>query len=84
MHQKAFGVNSVYAAVVTTNLDNRSFRLNFEITILDYAPRFIEDVATMLTEDVARSHRAATDEYTDKSFFFKLAVRSACLLAPIL
>ena len=36
MHQKVFLIDSSCAAVGTANLDNRSFRLNFEITILNY------------------------------------------------
>ena len=74
MHQKAFLIDSSYAAVGTTNLDNRSFRLNFEITIINYDPAFIKQVEDMLTADFDRSRPVAVEDYTDKSFFFKLAV----------
>ena len=84
MHQKVFLVDSSYAAIGTANLDNRSFRLNFEITILNYAPQFIKEVEDMLSADFSRSRPAVMEDYTDKSFFFKLAVRSARLLAPVL
>ena len=84
MHQKVFLIDSSYAAVGTANLDNRSFRLNFEITILNYDPGFIKQVEDMLSEDFSRSRPVAMEDYTQKSFFFKLAVRAARLLAPIL
>ncbi len=84
MHQKVFLIDSSYAAVGTANLDNRSFRLNFEITILNYDPQFIKEVEDMLSADFSRSRPVAMEDYTSKSFFFKLAVRSARLLAPIL
>ena len=84
MHQKVFLIDSSYAAVGTANLDNRSFRLNFEITILNYDPQFIKEVEDMLSADFCRSRPVAMEDYTSKSFFFKLAVRSARLLAPIL
>jgi len=84
MHQKVFLIDSSYAAVGTANLDNRSFRLNFEITILNYDSGFIKQVADMLSDDFSRSRPVAMQDYTRKSFFFKLAVRSARLLAPIL
>jgi cardiolipin synthase len=84
MHQKVFLIDSSYAAVGTANLDNRSFRLNFEITILNYDPQFIDQVEDMLSADFSRSRPAAMEDYTHKSFFFKLAVRSARLLSPIL
>ena len=84
MHQKVFLIDSSYAAVGTANLDNRSFLLNFEITILNYDPQFIKEVEDMMAADFSRSRPAAMEDHTDKSFFFKLAVRSARLLAPVL
>jgi cardiolipin synthase len=84
MHQKVFLVDSSYAAVGTANLDNRSFRLNFEISILNYDSGFIKQIEDMLSDDFLRSHPVTMQDYTQKSFFFKLAVRSARLLAPIL
>ena len=84
MHQKVFLVDSSCAAVGTANLDNRSFRLNFEITLLNYDPGFVSEVETMLTNDFSRSRSVTLEEYSERSFFFKLAARSARLLAPIL
>jgi cardiolipin synthase len=84
MHQKVFLVDSSCAAVGTANLDNRSFRLNFEITLLNYDPGFVTEVETMLTNDFSRCRSVALEEYSEQSFFFKLAARSARLLAPIL
>jgi cardiolipin synthase len=84
MHQKVFLVDSVCAAVGTANLDNRSFRLNFEITLLNYDPAFVKAVDAMLTDDFSGSRPVSMEEYNQRSFFFKLAARSARLLAPIL
>jgi cardiolipin synthase len=84
MHQKVFLIDSSFAAVGTANLDNRSFRLNFEITLLNYDPAFVKEVETMLTHDFSRSRPATMEEYSERPFYFKLAVRSARLLAPIL
>jgi len=84
MHQKVFLIDSRCAAVGTANLDNRSFRLNFEITLLNYDSLFIKEVETMLSNDFDRSQPATMDDYTHRPFLFKLAVRSARLLAPIL
>ena len=84
MHQKVFLVDSSCAAVGTANLDNRSFRLNFEITLLNYDPGFIKDAEAMLENDFSNCAEVTMAEYSERSFFFKLAVRSARLLAPIL
>jgi cardiolipin synthase len=84
MHQKVFVVDSAYAAVGTANLDNRSFRLNFEITLIDFDPEFVKNVADMLGADFSRSRPVELTDYTRKSPLFKFAVRTAKLLAPIL
>jgi cardiolipin synthase len=79
-----FLIDSSCAAVGTANLDNRSFRLNFEITLLNYDPSFILQVGMMLDDDFAHSRAVELEEYTKRSFFFKLAVRFARLFAPVL
>ncbi|MGD2029388.1 MAG: cardiolipin synthase [Desulfobacterales bacterium] len=84
MHQKVFIVDSTCAAIGTSNLDNRSFRLNFELTLLNFDSSFIKKVEDMLREDFSCSRPVELTDYTRRSFFFKLAVRSARLLSPIL
>ncbi len=84
MHQKVFLVDSTCAAVGTANLDNRSFRLNFELTFLNYDRAFIDQIDDMLQNDFARSRTATLEDYTETPFYFRLAVRFASLLSPIL
>jgi cardiolipin synthase A/B len=84
LHQKVFLVDQQCAAVGTANLDNRSFRLNFELTLLNYDAAFVQAVEKMLDEDFDRSRLVKLEEYTERHFLFRLAVRSARLLAPIL
>ncbi|SFR82616.1 cardiolipin synthase [Marinobacter daqiaonensis] len=84
MHQKVVLVDQRYAAVGTANLDNRSMRLNFEITALSTAPRFVAEVETMLEEDLALSRALERTDYEGRSALFRLACRSARLMAPLL
>jgi cardiolipin synthase len=84
MHQKVLLVDACLAGVGTANLDNRSLRLNFELTLLNYDAGFIDEVEAMLLEDLAHSREVRLGEYTDRSFFFRLAVRFSRLLSPIL
>lgn len=84
MHQKVFLVDACLAGIGTSNLDNRSFRLNFELTLLNYDTGFIQEVETMLRKDLSHSREVRLEEYTDRSFFFRLAVRFSRLLSPIL
>ena len=83
MHQKVVLVDHDYCSIGTANFDNRSFRLNFEITMGFYDRDFANQVAAMLENDFANSKPAAAQELIDAGFFFRLRVRIARLLAPV-
>lgn len=84
MHQKVVLVDDRYAAIGTANLDNRSMRLNFEITAINTSPGFIMDIETMLTNDFRHSRRMTEHDYQDRSLPFRLGCRAVRLLAPLL
>ena len=83
MHQKAFLIDNQIAAVGTGNLDNRSLRLNFEITAVMTAQEHVYEVAGMFVEDFDKAREVNRDEFLEKSLPFKLAAKLARLLAPI-
>lgn len=84
MHQKVLLVDDAMAAVGTANLDNRSMRLNFEVTAVVLDPLFVESVEAMLREDFARCRRAGETEYLSRPLWFRLVVRLARLASPVL
>jgi len=83
LHQKVILVDDEFAAVGTANLDNRSFRLNFEITIAAADARFAAEVRAMLEEDFAACRLVKSEDLTGRSFWFRLAVSVSRLMAPI-
>jgi cardiolipin synthase len=83
LHQKVMLTDSRLAAVGTANLDNRSFRLNFEITGFATDPKFVAEVEEMLVADFSRSKSVTVEEFTGKPFAFRAACRAARLLAPL-
>ena len=83
MHQKVMLIDRRLAAVGTANLDNRSFRLNFEITAFSADRKFVDEVEAMLTTDFSRSSEATVEDFTRKPFLFRAACRAARLFAPI-
>ena len=83
MHQKAFLIDNQTAAIGTGNLDNRSLRLNFEITAILTAQEHVYEVAGMFAEDFDRAREVDRDEFMEKPLYFKLAAKLARLLAPI-
>lgn len=84
LHQKVLLVDDGFASVGTKNFDNRSFRLNFEITLAVADRRFASQVAEMLEGDFARSVEVGRDDYESRSLTFKVGAQAARLLAPIL
>ncbi len=83
MHQKVMLIDDDYCTVGTANFDNRSFRLNFEITMLFDDAEFSGRVRRMLEEDFANSKRVTAQQLNDKGFWFRFGVRAARLMAPI-
>ena len=83
MHQKVFLVDDRVAAVGTVNLDNRSFRLNFEVTSLVYDNEFAGQVEQMFLADFDRSRQMLLSELKSKPKWFMAAARAAYLTAPI-
>ncbi len=84
LHAKAFLVDDLLAGVGTVNLDNRSFRLNFEVTALVLDAGFAAQVEAMFVADLARSRRMTLTEVPARPFWFRAASRAAHLAAPVL
>jgi cardiolipin synthase len=84
MHQKVLLMDDRVAGVGTANFDNRSFRLNFEITLLVHDHDFARQVEAMLAQDMARSRQVELADFDAKPLWFPLAMGCARLLAPVL
>ena len=83
LHEKVMLIDDEAATVGTANFDNRSFRLNFEITAVVEDPAFIEDVERMFYRDFTDSKLEAPDILNQKPFGFRVASKLARLSAPI-
>jgi cardiolipin synthase len=83
LHQKTALIDDAAAAVGTANMDNRSFRLNFEITVFVGDTAFARQVEEMFEADFASSRQVTAAELSERSFFFKMAVKFARLFDPI-
>jgi cardiolipin synthase len=84
LHQKIILVDDDVAGVGTVNLDNRSLRLNFEITAFVADVGFVRQVDGMLRQDFNKSRKVSVDDYRLRSALFKAGVKAARLLSPIL
>ncbi|UWS01775.1 cardiolipin synthase [Phaeobacter inhibens] len=83
LHQKVFVVDDSIAAVGTMNLDNRSFRLNFESMAMCFDSEAADQVADMLEQDMA-SARLLTTDLEAQPLSIRFGAPVARLLAPVL
>lgn len=84
MHQKIVLIDDQLAAVGSANLDNRSFRLNFELTLVMFDALFAKQVEVMLEQDFSQSVSISIDEYQQAPAWKKFAMHVAKLFSPIL
>lgn len=68
----------------SANLDNRSLRLNFEVSLLTFDEGFNAQVATMLEDDFSRSRRLVNADQRNLHRLQQLGMRVARLISPIL
>ena len=84
MHQKVILVDDHLATVGSANFDNRSFRLNFEVTLVAIGDSVVRQVEDMLRSDLERCREVTEDELQQQSAGFVIAARLARLTAPLL
>ena len=72
LHQKVMLIDDRMATIGTANFDNRSFRLNFEITAaIAGNPGFTEDVEAMLENDFAHAREVPPNELESRPWWFR-------------
>jgi cardiolipin synthase len=84
LHEKVMLVDEDVSTIGTANFDNRSFRLNFEVTSLIVDPAFGRQMETMFEQDFAHAELIDPDEFERKPFWWRLAVSLSRLAAPVL
>lgn len=83
MHQKVTLIDDEYCTVGTANFDNRSFRLNFEITMGIADRDLASKVRAMLEADFGNAERITAADLNARSFAFRFAARAARLTSPV-
>ena len=84
LHQKVVLIDNVAAAIGSANLDNRSFRLNFEIMVLTIDQAFASEVEAMLQRDFEQAWEVDRGEYRNASALRQIVMHVARLFSPIL
>ncbi|MBB3225978.1 cardiolipin synthase [Luteibacter sp. Sphag1AF] len=84
IHQKVMLIDDDTSVVGSMNLDNRSFRLNFEIAALNIDEAFAGEVASMLEEDLANADEIHPDEFRRLPYLRRVAMHVARMFDPVL
>jgi len=84
LHEKVMLVDDDVSTVGTANFDNRSFRLNFEVTALIADQEFAKEMQAMFERDFAHSEPIAIEALDHKPFWWRFGVSLSRLAAPVL
>lgn len=84
IHAKTMVVDEDVAIIGTANLDNRSFRLNFEIALAIYSPDKARDLAEQFREDVKSAKEIRAHSRDKLPLRWRAAEAGARVLSPLL
>lgn len=84
LHEKVILVDDKIAGVGTVNFDNRSFRINFEITLWFTDSRMVGEVESMLVDDFADSREITLGQRRRQPLGMRFLSQAARLFSPIL
>jgi len=84
LHEKVMLVDDEVSTVGTANFDNRSFRLNFEVTALIADRDFAAEMEQMLEEDFLHAELIDPGSFDQRSFWWRFGVSLSRLAAPVL
>lgn len=84
IHAKTMVCDDDVAVIGTANLDNRSFRLNFEVAALVYGTDVNHTLAAAFEIDIHDSRELHRDEYDKQPLRRRLGQASARLISPLL
>jgi cardiolipin synthase len=83
-HQKVLLIDDDTAAIGSMNLDNRSLRLNFEITALNIDTAFAAEVEQMLLADFEQAVEIDAADYERQHYLYQVLIHVARLFSPVL
>jgi cardiolipin synthase len=84
LHQKVMLIDDDTSVVGSMNLDNRSFRLNFEIAALNIDEVFAEEVRLMLERDFSHAVEVTPEDYAHVPYVKRVIMHVARLFDPVL
>ncbi|WP_178988928.1 cardiolipin synthase [Winogradskyella schleiferi] len=84
IHAKTMVVDGVFSTVGTTNMDYRSFNINFEVNALIYNKEISSQLTDFFNEDLKDCEQLNLESWQNRSKRTKLIEAVARLMAPLL
>jgi cardiolipin synthase len=84
MHSKFIIIDDEIASIGTSNMDMRSFHLNFEVNAFLYQTKSIQDLVKDFKEDIEQSSKIEFNQFGSRSIIQKLLESLSRLLSPLL
>jgi cardiolipin synthase len=84
LHEKVTLIDEEWSTVGTANFDNRSFRLNFEVTAIIADTAFASEMEAMFEADFAHSVEIDPTAIDEKPLYWRLGVALSRLASPVL
>ena len=84
LHEKVVLVDDELSTVGTPNFDNRSFRLNFEVTSVIVDREFAREMEAMFEADFAHAEIIDPERLKDRPLWWRVGVKISRLAAPVL
>jgi cardiolipin synthase len=84
LHQKVVLMDDQIASIGSVNFDNRSFAINFEITLWFTDKKTIDGVESMLLEDFKMCRQVDMNEVKNRALPMRFVTQAARLLSPLL
>lgn len=79
LHSKCMLIDNVITAIGSTNIDTRSFKINFEISAFIYDPDFTEKMMSIIHNDIRSSKEVTKEDEKNKPAWIKYE-ESVCRL----
>lgn len=84
LHSKVIIIDDEVLSVGTTNIDNRSFILNFEVNTFIYSTEEATKHRKIFEKDIENCELLTIDKYNERSLFIKIKEGLANLISPLL
>ena len=84
LHSKTVTVDSLFSIITSSNLDRRSFEINFEVSAIMYADSFAREVRALQQTYMENSVDVTTASWGPQSIRQRLAQNVAALVSPLI